>query len=223
MPDEWTEVNLMPRNQDDRLKVLLEVIDPLVHDKLSARIDSWHYGQYDQPAPYHLRLRVLWREHEQSTEGRNIMSGFLEDKKNEGILSDWYEGNHGDRNRTYTGESPKFKEMWDLTYRFWESQSEFSLALLKRESDGSLSEDLTWHWESNVHLFSNRLLLGSMDEVYLGLQRALGYIDPQSPGGQAITGIQYSIGTSLVQTATGDKPLLTESIQERFKTDFGIP
>jgi hypothetical protein len=222
MPDEWTEVNLVPHARDDRLKVLFDVIDPLVHDTLSGRIDSWHYGQYDQPAPFHLRLRVHWREAEQSTEGRSVISDFLEVKKNDGVLSDCYEGNHGERNQTYTGEAPTFKEMWEATYRFWESQSEFALALLRAGSDGSLSDDLTWHWESNVHLFSNRLLLGYMDEAYLGLQRAVGYIDPQSPGAQQITAIQYSIGTSRVQTPAGERPLLSESVQERFKKDFGI-
>lgn len=223
MPDEWTEVNLVPHAKDDRIKVLSHVIDPLVHGKLNGRIDSWHYGQYDQPAPFHLRLRVHWREPDQSTEGRNVMSDFLNVKKNEGVLADSYEGKHGEGNQSYTGEADKFKEMWGATYQFWESQSEFALALLKRESDASLSEDLTWHWESTAHLFSNRLLLSDVDEVYLSLQRARGYIDPRSAAGQAIAGIQQSIGMERVQTGTGERPLLTESVQARFKRDFGMP
>jgi hypothetical protein len=214
MPDEWTEVNLVPHSRDDGIKVLLEVIDPLVHDKLSGRIDSWHYGQYDEPAPFHLRLRVHWQEPEQSAESRSAVSDFLEVKKNEGILQDHYEGSHGEKNMTYPDESSTFKEIWEATYRFWEGQSEFALALLKREYDGSLSEDLTSHWESTVHLFSNRMGLSQPDEVYLALQRARSYIDPQKPAALEIIKIQGGIGV---------KRILTKSVQERFKKDFGIP
>jgi len=220
---EWTEVNLVLHSPNDATKVLFDVIDPLVHAELSGYIDGWHYGQYAEPSPFHLRLRVHWREPEQSAAGKSVMSDFLEAKKDEGIFEDCYEGSHGERNKTYTGESPKFKEMWDAAYRFWESQSEFALVLLKHESDGSLSEDLTWHWESNVHLFSNRLLLTYPDEVYLSLQRARGYINPQSAPGQAITAIQRSIGMQRVRTGTEERPLLTESVQKRFNKDFGVP
>jgi lantibiotic biosynthesis dehydratase-like protein len=214
MPDEWTEINLVPHSLADRFKVLLEVVDPLVHDKLSGRIDSWHYGLYGMPAPFHLRLRLHWREPGQAAEGKTIASAFLDLKQNEGVLQDSYEGSHGERGKTYSGEYSKFREMWDVTYRFWEGQSEFSLELLGHESDGSLSDDLSWHWETEVHLFSNRLGLTQPDEIYLGLQRALAYIDQQSPAAGQLRSMQRSIGT---------QGMLTESVYQRFKKDFGIP
>src|SRR5271154_5043727 len=95
MPDEWTEVNLVPHSPDERIRVLLEVIDPLVHDKLGGRVDSWHYGMYGMPAPFHLRLRVRWREPGQAAEGRAVMSDFLDLKQNEGTIQESYEGSHG--------------------------------------------------------------------------------------------------------------------------------
>ena len=195
MPDEWTEVNLVLFSQNDATKVLLDVIDPLVHDELSGQIDSWHYGQYEEEeTPLHLRLRIRWRDPERAAEGRGIISDYLGGKKYGGILQDFYEGSHGKRGQTYPDETDKFKEMWDASYRFWESQSEYTLALLKHQSDGLLTEDLTWHWESTAHLFSNRLLLNSVDEVYLGLQRARAYTNPQSDIGHALAQIQLDIG-----------------------------
>ena len=203
MPDAWIEVNLFPPSRDDRIKVLLEVIDPLVHDTLGGRISSWHYGQYaDANTPFHLRLRILWGEPALAADGKNMMWDFLKDKKDKSILVDFYEGSHGAKSTTYPGEEDEFgTEMWNAKYRFWESQSEHALTLLKNESAKSLSKhDLPWHWEKNVHLFSNRLLLSYADEAYLSLQRARAYLPATDNASQAIKQTQREMGRARIGT-----------------------
>jgi hypothetical protein len=42
-PTEWVEVNIEPTSYERRERLLLDVIDPLIHETLSGRIDAWHY------------------------------------------------------------------------------------------------------------------------------------------------------------------------------------
>lgn len=225
MADEWIEVNLTLPSSDDRVAVLLGVVDPLVHDRLSGRVQSWHFGQYGGgPQPSELRLRVLWSEPARAAEGENILRAFLDDKKQDSSIVDWYPGEHGTRGGTYRGEAGEYgAEMWEATYKLWESQSEFALALFKNEAQGSLSEPLPYHWERVVHLFSNRLMLGLADEVYLSLAQASGYI-PYFAGSsgntaiQQIQAIQVSIGTAPTLQSS-----LAKSVKEKFKRDFRQP
>jgi hypothetical protein len=222
MPGEWTEVNLVPPAKSDGLKVLSEIIDPLVHGELNERIDSWHYGVYEEPEPepFHLRLRIKWKGDEQAASDKEAMFKYLDNKVHQGELTEQFEGCHGKRGKIYPGEQDTYKEMWDATYRFWEGQSEFALTLLKYKSAGLLSEDLTWHWESTAHLFSNRLLLNPVDEVYLGLQRARAYTVPESELGLRLA--QMQVDTAMARQGTGAeaRSLLSESIQKRFNKDF---
>ena len=210
MPDAWIEVNLFPPSRDDRIKVLLEVIDPLVHDTLGERISSWHYGQYADSNTL-------------AADGKNMMWDFLKDKKERSILVDFYEGSHGAKGATYPGEEDEFgTEMWNATYRFWESQSEYALTLLKNESAKSRSKhDLPWHWEKNVHLFSNRLLLSYADEAYLSLQRARAYLPTTDNASQAIKQTQREMGRARIGTGAQARPLLTESVQKMFNDELG--
>jgi thiopeptide-type bacteriocin biosynthesis protein len=179
MPDEWTEVNLVPHTMQDRIRVLLDVIEPLVHNELDGRIDTWFFGHYGDPAPYHLRVRILWRDEANANEGQRELSDFLDAQKRNREIDDWYPGSHGYRNQQYPGEADDFgTEMWEATYKLWGCQSEFALALLKNESQDSLSKHpFVWHWERAVHLFTNRLFLGIFDEIYLTLRQAAGYFN----------------------------------------------
>ncbi len=219
MSDEWTEVNLVPPSEDDRIKVLLDVIDPLVHDKLRGRLDSWHYGQYSDPAPFHLRLRIHWQQSEQVAEDKAELFDFLDTKKLEGILVDRYEGSHGERGLTYPGEADEYgTEMWDITYKFWESQSEYALTLMKHEFDNSLSKQVPFHWERSAHLLTNRLFLNYFDEAYLSLNQARGYLDiiTGHTGNSAVitlTQIQREIGRQLRQ-------FFAKSVARKFDQDF---
>lgn len=131
----------MPPSQDDGIKVLLEVIDPLVHDTLIGRFDSWHYGQYadPEPEPFHLRLRIKWQRPERAAEDKETMFTYLDTLVHEGTLAEWFEGSHGVRDRTYPDEADEYKEMWGVTYKLWESQSELTLVVQSRFRGPSLS------------------------------------------------------------------------------------
>lgn len=224
MPDVWTEVNLFPTSVDDRSNVLLNVIDPLVHVTLNGDVDSWHYGQYgDANTPFHLRLRVLWRESARADEGRGTMRDYLRDKKDKGILVDFYEGSHGEKGKVYPGEDDEIgEEVWNVTYKLWESQSEYALALVKHESANSLSKhDPPWHWVKSVHLLSNRMLFSYPDEAYLSLQRARAYLPATDDASEAIKQTQQQMGRARIATGSQARPLLTESVQKMFDDEFG--
>jgi hypothetical protein len=222
MPEAWTEVNLVPPSEDDSLQVLLGVIDPLVHQALSKYVEIWFHSHYPAPDRFHLRLRILWQRSGQIAEGRKELSHFLNAKKAEGILVDWYEGNHGIRGQAYTGEAATYgPEMWDVTYRLWASQSELAITLLRHRFRDSLSQPLPYHWERSVHMLSNCLLLHYVDEVYLSTNQARGYLDvvTGSTGYPLVIDlqeIQHQIGLNLRQ-------YLTDSVAEKFNQDFNQP
>jgi hypothetical protein len=76
-----------------------------------------------------------------------------------------------------------------------------------------LSKPLPYHWERVVHLFSNRLILGFADEVYLSLAQASGYI-PHFAGSSGNAAIQQ---IQAVQVSIGTAPTLQSSLAESVK------
>jgi hypothetical protein len=174
-PTEWTEVNIEPISYERRERLLLDVVDPLIHQTLSGRIDAWHY--FWEPA---LRLRVHWQQPTQADYTR--LTDFLEAAKIDGKLADWKPGSHGDPGQTYQGEAPKFgTDIWPYTYRHWTTGCELALALAKRDPDNALTElsadpndnaPREFHWVYAVHLFSNPLGLGHLDEGRWSLRHA---------------------------------------------------
>jgi hypothetical protein len=54
---EWVEAEIQPADFGRRERLLVDVIDPLVHETLDGRIDAWRY--FWEPA---LRFRVHWRQ-----------------------------------------------------------------------------------------------------------------------------------------------------------------
>jgi hypothetical protein len=176
MSSQWTEVNLVSPGRDDKIRVLLEVIDSLIHAELNSDIESWFYSNYDIPAPPHLRLRILWKSETDITRAKRELFDFLDDKKSDGSLADYFEGSHGVRGLTYPGETDEHEGMWEATYKLWASQSEYALELLKLESANSLTKHhLPWHWSRSVHMLSNPLILNILDEVYLSMMQGSGY------------------------------------------------
>jgi hypothetical protein len=62
------------------------VIDPLIHETLSGRIDSWHYfWEHDPIQTRHLRLRVLWHSGD-GGEGRTAWGSYLDEAEASGRL-----------------------------------------------------------------------------------------------------------------------------------------
>jgi hypothetical protein len=166
---EWIEVNTPARNDDERTRLLLEVVDPLVHGQLGETVTTWFY--FWEPG---LRLRIGWSDPEQAERGRTEVARFLDAAKTEGKVEDWYEANHGALGQRYHGE-PDFygHEVWDLTAEDWMSGSELSLAIVRAEAEGTLTKPRDFHWTRRVHLFSNELWV---DEITLSLKQAYAWL-----------------------------------------------
>jgi Lantibiotic biosynthesis dehydratase C-term len=164
----WIEVNLVAP-AEARTRLLLEVVDPLVHDDLSGHVKTWFY--FWEPE---LRLRVRWLDPELADSNRATLSRFLDAARTDGKLNEWYEGNHGKRGETYRGEADFYgDEVWELVAQDWMSGSELALAIVRLDARGALTRPPSFHWQRRVHLFSNQLLL---NEIALCLRQAHGYL-----------------------------------------------
>ena len=165
---EWIEVNLVPVGGPSAA-LLLEVVDPLVHESLTDEIETWFY--FWEPE---LRLRLRWRDASRVPDNRAALARSLDSARADGKIEDWYEGSHGTRGETYTGEADFYgAEVWELVARDWMSGSELALAIARAEAQGTLTKPPSFQWQRRVHLFSNQLLL---DEVPLCLYQARSYL-----------------------------------------------
>ena len=184
--EEWVEVNIVPASTNNAERLLLDVIDPLVHDRLVGRIDTWFY--FWEPD---LRLRIRWRNSADAEENRSALFAFLNAAQRAGHIVSWYEGSHGERGKTYPGEADFYgEEMWELTAKDWMSGSELALALMKFDTQNRLTKPESFHWSRRVHLFSNQLLL---DEVPLCLRQARGYLSMRDPSDPKIARMTAAI------------------------------
>jgi hypothetical protein len=174
---DWTEVNILPFAPAQPEALLVDVVDRLVHETFSERIESWHYFWEGKPIHMrHLRLRVLWLPG-QGGEGRSALTRYLDEAEATGGLWRWYPGNNGAPGEEYEGEAASYDgpEMWRVTYRDWQAGSDLALALLKLGTEGRLAERREFHLERRVHLHSNRLGLSYFDEGRLYLRLTIGY------------------------------------------------
>ena len=166
---EWIEVNIPAGGADERTRLLLEVVDPLVHAELGDHIRTWFY--FWEPE---LRLRICWSDPGKAARPRTELARFLDEARADGKLEDWYEGNHGNRGEHYRGEADFYgSELWELTANDWMSGSELALAIVRFEAEGALTRPRDLHWQRRVHLFSNQLWL---PEIALCLAQARGYL-----------------------------------------------
>jgi hypothetical protein len=166
---DWIEVNIPAADEDECTRLLLEVVDPLVHREFRGHIRTWFY--FWEPE---LRLRIRWSDPGQAEKSRAELARFLDEAKAEGRLEEWYEANHGNRGEQYRGEADFYgDEVWELTANDWMSGSELALAIVRLEAAGALTKPRDFHWKRRVHLFSNQLLL---PEIALCLEQARGYL-----------------------------------------------
>jgi len=167
-PSEWIEVNI-PARAEERARLLLDVVDPLVHEYLAGQVRTWFY--FWEPE---LRLRIRWADPAGADAGRAELAVFLDRAKDGGKIEDWYEGSHGARGEVYSGEADLYgSEMWERTAADWMSGSELALAIVGADAEGGLTQPEEFHWGRRVHLFSNQLWL---DEIALCLRQAHGYL-----------------------------------------------
>jgi len=174
--DEWTEVNIVPARADGQAmtSLLIDLVDPLVHDKLNGRVNAWFYFWETAPiGQLHLRLRVCWQHPEDVDENRTELLRYLADARRDHGLVRSYEGCDGIEGETYKGEAPRYgPEVWEPTYRSWMSGSELALAILKAEAAGLLEKSRQFHWSRSLHLYSNQLDLFEVPLSSLLLARA---------------------------------------------------
>jgi hypothetical protein len=191
---EWVEVNIVPSSREAPERLLLDVVDPLVHDRLEGRVETWFY--FWEPE---LRLRIRWQQPKRAAEGRDELIAFLDAAERGGMLASWYEGSHGKKGGTYLGEAALYgEEVWELTSKDWMGGSELALALVKLDSENRLTRPRSFHWERRVHLFSNQLLL---DEVPLCLRQARGYLSMRDTGDPRVRELMGAIERYLAPRA----------------------
>jgi hypothetical protein len=167
----WIEVNLVTSRPHDE-GLLAGPVDALVHGNLRAEIATWFY--FWEPE---LRLRIRWREPGRAEANRRALAATLDSWKSSGTIRDWYEGAHGARGKTYTGEADHYgEEAWPRIQLDWMNGSELALALIKLDRDGRLSRSRDYHWQRHVHLFTNQLLGSWEAEIDLCLRQAIGYL-----------------------------------------------
>jgi len=152
--------------------LLVDLVDHLVHDELGDEIETWFY--FWEPD---LRLRIRWRDPDRAPEVRRRLGQLLDEARSAGMLREWYEGAHGTKGETYTGEAEHYGEdVWPRIQKDWMNGSELALALIKLDRSGRLARPRDYHWGRHVHLFTNQLLGSWEDEIELCLRQALGYI-----------------------------------------------
>lgn len=167
----WIEVNLDTRRPLDPA-VLVDVVDPLVHDELGDEIVTWFF--FWEPE---LRLRIRWRDPERVDENRGRLAASLDRAKEARSIRRWYEGAHGEEGGTYVGEAEHYgEEAWPRIQKDWMNGSELAVLFSKLERAGDLTRPRDYHWQRHVHLFTNQLFGSWEDEIALCLRQAIGYI-----------------------------------------------
>jgi hypothetical protein len=171
----WIETEIAAHEAPDP-SLLLDVVDPLVHEHLHDEVESWHF--FWEPA---LRLRLRWRDPRRGDALDRRLASLLDLRQGEGLYQAWVETNHGAPGK-YTGEADAYgREAWDLIQRDWMNGSELTLRLLRLRRNGrltgSLASTLEQHWSRHVHLFTNQMFGPSWDyEIDRCLEQARGYL-----------------------------------------------
>lgn len=184
---EWTEANIFPVSWEERESLLLNVIDPLVHNTLIGLIDAWFYFWERAPIQRdHLRLRIRWSQPTQAN--REKLINYLDYAEREKKHAGWYPGSHGIPDELYLGEANEYGEdIWPLVVQSWMSGCELALALVKIDPNNVLTQRRYDNWNRRLHLFSNQLGLSYFLEGFWGLAYAHGYLALSKQVGDTIT------------------------------------
>ena len=186
MPQEWVEVNIVPAVPDQPERLLLGVIDGLVHTTFADRLDAWFFEWFQEPQEHHLRLRLRWRDLAGSDANGDALFAHLDQARAEGLLGRWWEGNDGRIGEVYEGEAGTYGDLWELSYRDWNSSCELVLAMARQDPDNRLSEDRQREWNSRAHLHSNRMGWNYYVEALISLANARFYLAESGKSGAAL-------------------------------------
>jgi Lantibiotic biosynthesis dehydratase C-term len=174
MAQAWVEVNVVPSDPTQPERLLVDVIDPLIHTTLAGRIAIWFFGWYSEPQQFHLRIRILWQQLERSDSDRAALFGELDAAQGSGGLAMWWEGDHGTPGEIYDGEADTYGDLWKLSYQDWNSSSELALALVKQDPDNRGASERQAQWARRAHLHANRLGWNYAQEAIASLAHARG-------------------------------------------------
>ena len=199
MPQEWVEANIAPSRPDQPEQLLVGLIETLVHGTLGERMDVWFFGWYSLPQQYHLRLRIRWQRLEQSDDNRAELFALLDTAQHEGRLAAWWEGNHGAAGEIYQGEADTYGELWELSYKDWNSSSELALAMTRLDPDNRLSGERQRQWSSRAHLHANRLGWNYYYEALFSLVHPRGYLAEVGNGSQQLADFVGPMDQSIQQ------------------------
>ncbi len=186
MPQEWVEVNIVPTVTDQPERLLVDVVDGLVHDTFADRLDAWFFEWFQEPQEHHLRLRLLWRDRAGSDAAGDDLFAHLDAARAAGRLGRWWEGNDGRIGEVYEGEQSTYGDLWELSYRDWNSSCELVLAMARQDPDNRLSEVRQREWNSRAHLHSNRMGWNYYIEALISLANARFYLAESGKSGAAL-------------------------------------
>jgi hypothetical protein len=171
----WTEVNIFPPAGGDPERLLLDIVDPLVHRTLAGQWEAWFFfwecdAGRDRVGD-HLRLRILWQDR-RSRE----LAAILDDAVTAGTVDCWHEGNHGVKGEQYEGEANGYggQEAWEATIRHWTTGSELALTILRQEAQGLITKSRSYAWRRDAHLSANWL---GLDDVKMCLMQGQRYLE----------------------------------------------
>ena len=174
----WVEVNVVAAGESDAA-LLTGLVERIVNGPLAAELETWFF--FWEPD---LRLRLRWHDPERDEACRSLLAVELDASHERGAIGAWSEGAHGVAGQRYAGEADRYgDEVWELVQKAWMNGSEFALLLARLEQSGALTRPRRFHWERQVHLFTNQLYGSWEAEVELCLGQALGYLRHIRAGG----------------------------------------
>jgi hypothetical protein len=186
MPQQWVEVNIVPAVRDRPERLLVDVVGPLVHGAFGGRLETWFFEWFQEPQEHHLRLRLRWRDADGSDAANDDLFARLDQARADGLLGRWWEGNDGRIGEVYDGEADTYGDLWELSYRDWNSSCELVLAMATADPDNRLSEDRQREWNSRAHLHSNRMGWNYYVEALISLANARFYLTEAGKSGHEL-------------------------------------
>jgi hypothetical protein len=193
------EVNIVPSVRDQPERLLVDVVDGLVHAAFADRLDGWFFEWFQEPQEHHLRLRLRWRDLARSDVDGDDLFARLDEAREAGLLGRWWEGNNGRIGEIYEGEAATYGDLWELSYRDWNSSCELVLAMAREDPDNRLSEVRQREWNSRAHLHSNRMGWNYYVEALISLANARFYLAEAGNSGAELAAFVAPIDARIEQ------------------------
>lgn len=193
--EHWVEINLFAELKNQN-RILLDVLWPYAK-RLRRRGALICYHYFREPE---IRFRVRVKSGRERRAQAKALEKIAERLKEEGVISKWKFGNHGEEG-TYLGEVDRYgPNGWKVAQKYFEDGSETAIGLLALRRKHALESPLwakglgnpweggrenpwrdvvedpmAFHWSRHTHLFTNQLGFSIGDEVELCRRQAEKY------------------------------------------------